>query len=113
MKKLAYFAAVSVVFLAQATSVQVPVKAPPSFKVVNQAMTLQFITPRTATAAVSVYAGGALWSFLFNNSGNIASVGATVAGVVVAPDKLKVGMSCVLNGTKSTGTNTITTLACK
>lgn len=121
MKKFAYFAAVSVVVLAQAASAQVPTKpllgVPPNqlpviTKVVNQAVTLLAVTPRSATAAVSVtVAKWTVWSF--NGSGDIASAGATVAGVAVGPGKLTAGMSCVLNGTRAPGRNTIATLACK
>ncbi len=114
MKKFAYFAAVSVVFIAQAASAQVPTKTlpgPKSVPVVNQAVTLKAITPRSAMAPASVtVANGTVWSF--NGSGDIASAGATVAGVAVAPGKLTAGMTCVLNGTRAVR-NIITTLACK
>lgn len=115
MKKFAYFAAVSVVFIAQAASAQVPAKPlPGGGKIVNQAVTLKAVTPRTAAtaAAASVtLANGMVWSF--NGSGNVASAGATVAGVAVSPNKLTAGMSCVLNGTRAPGGNTIDTLACQ
>ena len=124
MKKFSYFAAVSVVFIAQAASaetvtaskpvVREPSKSAPGLvNVVNQAVTLQAVTPRTATtAAASVtLANGVVWSF--DGSGNVASAGATVAGVAVSPNKLTAGMSCVLNGTRAPGRNTIATLACK
>jgi hypothetical protein len=116
MKKFAYFAAVSVVFIAQAVSAQTVTASKPVpglVNVVNQAVTLKAVTPRTATtAAASVtLANGVVWSF--DGSGNVASAGATVAGVAVSPNKLTAGMSCVLNGTRAPGRNTIATLACK
>lgn len=114
MKKFAYFAAVSVVFIAQAALAQVPATKPlPGVgKIVNQAVTLKAVTPRTAAMAASVtLANGMVWSF--NGSGNVASAGATVAGVAVSPSKLTAGMSCVLNGTRAPVGNTIDTLACQ
>lgn len=119
MKKFSYFAAVSVVFIAQAALAQTVTASKPLLvpsksigtKVVNQAVTLQAVTGRSATAAASVtVANGTVWSF--DGSGNIASAGATVAGVAVAPGKLTAGMSCVLNGVKTPTKNTIDTLAC-
>jgi hypothetical protein len=110
MKKFSYLAAASVAIIAQAASAQVPAK-PMSVKITNQAVTLKVVTPRTAAAAASVtLANGVVWSF--DNSGNVASAGATVAGVAVAPGKLTAGMSCVLNGTRTPVVNIIATLAC-
>ena len=111
--KFAYFATVSVAVIAQAASAQVPTKLPGAkpTPVVNQAVTLKAVTGRSATAAASVtLANGMVWSF--DGSGNVASAGATVAGVAVAPGKLTAGMSCVLNGTRTPTGNIIASLAC-
>jgi len=111
MKKFAYLAAVSVALIAQAASAQVTAKPTAAVKIANQAVTLKAVTGRSATAAASVtLANGMVWSF--DGSGNVASAGATVAGVAVAPGKLTAGMSCVLNGTRTPTGNIIASLAC-
>ena len=114
MKKLAYFAAVSLVVIAQAASAQTITKPgmPSTGTPITKNGTIKVVTPRTASAGASVtMANGLVW--LFNGSGNIASAGATVAGVAVAPGALKAGMNCVLTGTQGAPTgNLIKTLAC-
>jgi hypothetical protein len=120
--KFAYFAAVSVVVIAQAASAQVPAtgRSNPlagsallaSKKLTNQAMTIMNVYPTNSVylfpGPKATYGGGE-WSFRSEDS---ASAGATVAGVAVAPNALKKGMKCVLDGTVTPGLNIITKLAC-
>lgn len=110
MKKFAYFAAVSVVLIAQAASAQnkpIPSQIPGSKygPVAGQAVTLTAVSGKP-TASVTL-ADGKVWHFLPSLKG------ATVAGVAVDPSKLTVGMSCVLKGTRTPLVNSIDTLACK
>lgn len=107
MKKFGYFAAVSVVVLAQAASAQVATSpAQSATPVTNEAVTLKAVTPRSATAAASVtITSGTVWSF--DGSG-----GARVNGVAVQPGKLTEGMRCSLSGWKTITKNTIDTIAC-
>lgn len=114
MKKFAYFAAVSVVLIAQAASAQnkpIPSQIPGSKygPVAGQAVTLTAVSAKP-TASVTL-ADGKVWQFSPSLKG--ASKGATVAGVAVDPSKLTVGMSCVLKGTRTPLVNAIETLACK
>jgi hypothetical protein len=101
--KFAYFAAVSVVVIAQAASAQTVIA--------NQAVTLKAVTISRGGTTVSVtLTDGMVWSF--DAPRNISSDGATVAGVAVAPNALKKGMKCVLNGIATPSRNIITSLAC-
>ncbi|OYZ14373.1 MAG: hypothetical protein B7Y35_11505 [Sphingomonadales bacterium 28-64-96] len=114
MKKFAYFAAVSVVIIAQAASAQdkpKPSQIPGSKfgTVFNQAVTLTAVSAKP-TASVTL-ADGKVWQFSPSLKG--AKKGATVAGLAVDPSKLTVGMSCVLNGSRTGLVNAIETLACK
>jgi hypothetical protein len=107
-------------FFAAAIAVSVSGTAFAEVVVTNQAVTLSVVTPAAAppagaktgaTPAEVTLLNGVVWSF--NGSGNIASAGATLNGVAVAPAKLAAGMKCTLNGTRQTPTgNIITTLAC-
>ncbi len=112
MKKFAYLAAVSVALIAQAASAQLTARPPTAaVKIANQGVILKAVTGRSATAAASVtLANGMVWSF--DGSGNVASAGATVGGVAVAPGKLTAGMACILNGTRTPTGNIIASLAC-
>jgi len=114
--KFSYFAAVSVVVIAQAASAQVPAMGrlvpPPSKKITNQAMTINNVYTTNSVflfPGPNATHGGGEWSF---GSGDSASAGATVAGVAVAPNALKKGMKCVLNGIATPSRNIITSLAC-
>jgi len=99
-------------FFAAAIAVSISGTAFAEVVVTNQAVTLSAVAIKTATTPAQVtLLNGVVWSF--NGSGNAASAGATLNGVVVAPAKLAAGMKCTLNGTRQTPTgNIIKTLAC-
>ncbi|OYX76601.1 MAG: hypothetical protein B7Y82_13160 [Sphingomonadales bacterium 32-65-25] len=114
MKKFAYFAAVSVVIIAQAASAQdkpeqsqIPVSKPGP--AIDRAVTLTAVSAKP-TPKVTL-ADGKVWQFSPGPKGTYK--GATVAGIAVDPSKLTVGMSCVLNGSQKASVNVIVTLACK
>ena len=105
MKKFAYFAALSVVIIAQAGPAQAGSGKPiinEGWSGSNRPVTLKEVTLSTPTAATVILSNGERWSFR-------ASSVATVAGIKVSPSALKVGMNCIMSGVGEV----IHTLACK
>ena len=111
--------ALSLVAVAQPASAQIslarplPTPSPIAAPVTGFSLTIAAVTLRTATAPASVTGrAGVVWSF--NGSGTVAGAGATLNGTPVAPAALKVGMTCLIDGTKTGDlTGLITKIACK